>query len=163
MPADPTAPPAGRAGPAGGRRAELGRLAEVAGLVGLVVTQPLLDVLGRSPDFFLFHRADRREILLLVALVAVAPTAAVALLAAPSRLAGRTARALTHTVLVGLLLAALAVQVGRHATPLRGVPLLLAAAVAGVAGPSRRSSRARSPRSPTRKGPPPDEDHRRRR
>ncbi|WP_435823520.1 sulfatase-like hydrolase/transferase [Micromonospora echinofusca] len=123
----------GRRAP-GGWRTELGRLAEMAGLVGLVVTQPLLDVLGRSPDFFLFHRAERREILLLVALVALVPTAALALLGALSRLAGRAARSATHTLLVGLLLAALAVQVGRHGTPLRGVPLLLLAAVAGAAG-----------------------------
>ncbi|MGC5310985.1 sulfatase-like hydrolase/transferase [Micromonospora zamorensis] len=117
-----------------GWRSELGRLLEVTALVGLVVTQPLLDVLGRSPDFFLFHRADPAQILLLVALVAVLPTVAVALLGALSRLAGRTARALTHTGLVGLLLAALAVQVGRHVTPLRGVPLLLVAVLAGAAG-----------------------------
>lgn len=117
-----------------GWRVELSRLLEVVALVGLVVTQPLLDVLGRSPDFFLFHRADPTQILLLVALVAVVPTVGVALLGALSRLAGRTARALTHTGLVGLLLAALAVQVGRHVTPLRGVPLLLVALLAGAAG-----------------------------
>ncbi|XBP96620.1 sulfatase-like hydrolase/transferase [Micromonospora sp. CCTCC AA 2012012] len=115
-------------------RAEAGRLLEVAALVGLVVTQPLLDVLGRSPDFFLFHRAAPADILLLVALIAGAPTVAVALVGALSRAAGRTARAAVHTLLVGLLLAALAVQVGRHLTPLRGVPLLLVAGVAGAAG-----------------------------
>ncbi|MEU1587814.1 sulfatase-like hydrolase/transferase [Micromonospora sp. NPDC005710] len=115
-------------------RGELGRLLEMAALVGLVVTQPLLDVLGRSPDFFLFHRADPAQILLLVALVTVTPTVAVALLAALSRLAGRTARAVTHTCLVGLLVGALAVQVGRHVTALRGVPLLLVALLAGVGG-----------------------------
>lgn len=115
-------------------RAELGRLLEVVALVGLVVTQPLLDVLGRSPDFFLFHRASRADILLLVALIAIAPTLPFALLGAVSLLAGRTARAAVHTLLVGLLLAALAVQVGRHGTPLRGVPLLLVAALAGAAG-----------------------------
>ncbi|MET8090630.1 sulfatase-like hydrolase/transferase [Micromonospora sp. NPDC005220] len=117
-----------------GWRGELGRLLEVVALVGLVVTQPLLDVLGRSPDFFLFHRADPAQILLLVALVTVLPTLAVALLGAISRLAGRTARAITHTGLVGLLVAALAVQVGRHVTPLRGVPLLLVAVLTGAAG-----------------------------
>ncbi|MCI4061065.1 sulfatase-like hydrolase/transferase [Micromonospora sp. R77] len=115
-------------------RAEAGRLLEVAALVGLVVTQPLLDVLGRSPDFFLFHRAAPADILLLVALIAVVPTVAVALVGVVSRMAGRTARAAVHTLLVGLLLGALAVQVGRHLTPLRGVPLLLVAGVAGAAG-----------------------------
>jgi hypothetical protein len=106
----------------------------VAALVGLVVTQPMLDVLGRSPDFFLFHRSTRGEVLTLVALIASAPTVAVALLGAVSRLAGRAVRAAVHTGIVGLLLAALAVQVGRHLTPLRGVPLLLVAVVAGAAG-----------------------------
>ncbi|MEU8018637.1 sulfatase-like hydrolase/transferase [Micromonospora parva] len=131
-PPAPPDPPAGRW--ERGWRAELGRVLEIVALVGLVVTQPLLDVLGRSPDFFLFHRADPAEILLLVALVTVVPTVAVALLGALSRLAGRTARAVTHTGLVGLLVAALAVQVGRHVTPLRGVPLLLVAVLAGAAG-----------------------------
>ncbi|MEV1332338.1 sulfatase-like hydrolase/transferase [Micromonospora costi] len=114
-------------------RAELGRLLEIVALVGLVATQPLLDVLGRSPDFFLFHRATRDQILLLVALIALVPTVPPALLGAVSRLAGRAARSATHTLLVGLLIAALAVQVGRHVSPLRGVPLLVVAAVAGVA------------------------------
>lgn len=71
-----------------GWRGELGRLLEIVALVGLVVTQPLLDVLGRSPDFFLFHSADPAQILLLLALVTVVPTVAVALLGALSRLAG---------------------------------------------------------------------------
>ncbi|WP_458351710.1 sulfatase-like hydrolase/transferase [Micromonospora oryzae] len=137
-PAAPAPPAAGTtpdrpAGPVGWR-AELRRLLEVTALVGLVVTQPMLDVLGRSPDFFLFHRATRGEILALVALIAVAPTVALALLGAASRLAGRSARTAVHTVLVGLLLAALAVQVGRHVTPLRGVPLLVVAVLAGAAG-----------------------------
>ncbi|SIR81001.1 sulfatase-like hydrolase/transferase [Micromonospora avicenniae] len=133
-PADGAAAGARRGRWAAGLRSELGRLLEIVALVGLVVTQPLLDVLGRSPDFFLFHRADREQILLLVALIAVVPTVPLALLGALTRLAGRVARSVTHTLLVGLLTAALAVQVGRHVLPLRGVPLLLVAAVVGVAG-----------------------------
>ncbi|NED52474.1 sulfatase, partial [Micromonospora aurantiaca] len=115
-------------------RAEAARLAEVAALIGLVVTQPLLDVLGRSPDFFLFHRASRADVLLLVALIALAPTVVFALLGALALPAGRLTRSVAHTALVGLLLAALAVQVGRHVTPLRGVPLLVVAGAAGAAG-----------------------------
>ncbi|MGC5028644.1 sulfatase-like hydrolase/transferase [Micromonospora sp. DT229] len=118
----------------GGWRTEVGRVVEVAALLGLVITQPLLDVLGRSPDFFLFHRADRREILLLVALIAVLPTVAVGLLGLISGVFGPRVRTATHSVLVGLLVAALAVQVGRQLTPLRGVPLLVLAGVTGAAG-----------------------------
>ncbi|WBB70882.1 sulfatase-like hydrolase/transferase [Micromonospora sp. WMMD812] len=128
-----------------GARAELGRLLEIVALVGLVVTQPVLDVLGRSPDFFLFHRAGREDILILVALVAVVPTVPPALLGALSRLAGRAARSVTHTLLVALLVAALAVQVGRHGTPLRGVPLLVVAALVGAAGAAAHR-RWRAPR-----------------
>ncbi|WFE66299.1 sulfatase-like hydrolase/transferase [Micromonospora sp. WMMD714] len=129
-------PPAGAdAGPTPSAwRVELRRACEVVALVGLVVTQPLLDVLGRSPDFFLFHRATSRDVLALVALVAVLPAAVVVLLGALTRLAGGRVRAGVHTVVVGLLLAALAVQVGRQVTPLRGVPLLLVAVLAGAAG-----------------------------
>ncbi|MET8838166.1 sulfatase, partial [Micromonospora sp. NPDC004540] len=121
--APPQAPPAAPDRPRNrdGWRGEAGRLLEVVALVGLVVTQPLLDVLGRSPDFFLFHRASRADVLLLVALIAIAPTVPFALLGAAGLVAGRLARAAVHTLVVGLLLAALAVQVGRHVTPLRGV------------------------------------------
>ncbi|WP_422733552.1 sulfatase-like hydrolase/transferase [Micromonospora sp. WMMD558] len=134
-PATPPDPPGRRAVRLrAGWRAERGRLLEITALVGLAVTQPLLDVLGRSPDFFLFHRADRGEILLLVALVALVPTLAVGLLGAVSRLAGARVRAATHTTLVGLLVAALAVQVGRSVTTLRGTSLLLVAVAAGAGG-----------------------------
>ncbi|MGW4297305.1 sulfatase-like hydrolase/transferase, partial [Micromonospora chersina] len=131
--APPQAPPATPDRPRGRWRGEAGRLLEVVALVGLVVTQPLLDVLGRSPDFFLFHRASRADVLLLVALIAIAPTVPFALLGALGLIAGRLARAAVHTLVVGLLLAALAVQVGRHLTPLRGVPLLLVAGATGAA------------------------------
>ncbi|MET8912724.1 sulfatase-like hydrolase/transferase [Micromonospora sp. NPDC004551] len=133
--APPQAPPAPpeRPGPRRRWRGEVGRLLEVVALVGLVVTQPLLDVLGRSPDFFLFHRASRADVLLLVALIAIAPTVPFALVGAAGLVAGRPARTALHTLVVGLLLAALAVQVGRHVTPLRGVPLLLVAGGVGAA------------------------------
>ncbi|MBO4160690.1 sulfatase-like hydrolase/transferase [Micromonospora antibiotica] len=132
---EPVAPPAPdeRSAPST-RRVELRRAAELVALVGLVVTQPLLDVLGRSPDFFLFHRAGSGDVLALVALVAVVPGLAVVLLGAATRLAGARVRAGAHTVLVGLLLAGLAVQVGRQVTALRGVPLVMVAVLAGAAG-----------------------------
>jgi hypothetical protein len=38
-------------------RADLWALAELFALSGLVIAQPVLDVTGRSPDFFLFRRA----------------------------------------------------------------------------------------------------------
>ena len=38
---------------------------ELFALTGLVVAQPLLDVLGRAPDFLLFRQADGRDIVAL--------------------------------------------------------------------------------------------------
>ncbi|MEO3819976.1 sulfatase-like hydrolase/transferase [Plantactinospora sp. B24E8] len=148
----------------GGRRAELWRLAEVAALCGLVVTQPMLDITGRSPDFFLFHGADPGDILLLVALVTFGPPlllwavgALLGMLAGRllgmlagrllGMLAGRLSRAFVgrragatsvratlHTGTLGLLLAALAVQAGKHLTGVRGWPLLVTALLVGALG-----------------------------
>ncbi|HEY0696661.1 MAG TPA: sulfatase, partial [Micromonospora sp.] len=115
-------------------RRELRPLLEVTALCGLVVTQPLLDVTGRSPDFFLFHGASRLDVLLLVVAYAVLPPLAVWGVGALSGLAGARIRAAVHTVFLGLLLAALAVQVGKHLLPLRGVPLALLALVTGAVG-----------------------------
>ncbi|MEV4760943.1 sulfatase-like hydrolase/transferase [Micromonospora sp. NPDC049559] len=142
--ADPDRPARATAGTASGRwragawrsacRAELRAGLEIIALCGVVVTQPLLDITGRSPDFFLFHRAGRGEILLLVGFYTVVPPLGLWLAGALSGLAGRAARALTHRITVGLLLAALAVQVGKHLLPLRGTPLLAIAVACGAAG-----------------------------
>src|SRR5918993_925910 len=48
-------------------------LLELFVLAGFVVAQPVLDVIGKAPDFFVFHRTGRGEILALVALIVVAP------------------------------------------------------------------------------------------
>src|SRR6266542_2219250 len=48
-------------------------LLELFVLTGFVVAQPLLDVTGKAPDFFIFRRADRLDILLLTGIVTVLP------------------------------------------------------------------------------------------
>ncbi|HEX6967271.1 MAG TPA: sulfatase-like hydrolase/transferase [Micromonosporaceae bacterium] len=116
------------------RRAELRALLEVSALSGLVVAQPLLDVIGRSPDFLLFHGAGSGEILLLVAVLTVLPPLALWGLGSLTGLVGRRLRDGVHTLTLGALLAALAVQVGKHLSPLRGVPLILVAAGAATIG-----------------------------
>jgi hypothetical protein len=140
---DPPRPP-DRAGPAGGgggakgagdrRRAELRALLEILALCGLVITQPLLDVTGRSPDFFLFHGAGSAEVLVLVAFFALLPPVLLWAVGASTGLAGPAVRAWVQVGTVGGLTAALAVQVGKHLLPVRGVPLLLLALAVGVAG-----------------------------
>ncbi|RKR92484.1 arylsulfatase A-like enzyme [Micromonospora pisi] len=115
-------------------RGEGPRLLEVLALCGLVITQPLLDVTGRSPDFFLFYGADRADVLLLVAVFTLPVPLLLWGIGALTRLIGPAVRAAVHTGTLGLLLAALAIQVGKHLLPLRGVPLLLLALLVGAAG-----------------------------
>ena len=114
-------------------RAETAPVLEIVALCGLAIAQPLLDVTGRSPDFFLFYGAGRGDILILVALVTLVPPATLWTVGALTRVAGAKTRRAVHAATVGLLVAAIAVQVGKQSLPLRGVPLTLVA-VAVAAG-----------------------------
>ena len=103
-------------------------------LAGFVVAQPLLDVLGRSPDFLLFRQADARDIVLLAVAFTLAPPVALAAVEVLAGLAGRRAWRLVHLVLVGGLLGLLGLEVAKKLTPLRGPVLLVIGALAGVGG-----------------------------
>ena len=50
-------------------------LLELFALTGLAIAQPVLDVTGKAPDFFLYHRAGRTQILAVIALIVLAPAA----------------------------------------------------------------------------------------
>jgi hypothetical protein len=121
-------------------RAEAYAFLEVVAVAGLALAQPLLDVIGRSPDFFLFHGAGRREVLLLVAVFVLGPPVVLCAVGLAvgwvaglfGAAAGRRARMAVHLATLGALLALLAVQVGKRAVPARGLPLVLLALAAGV-------------------------------
>jgi hypothetical protein len=51
-------------------------LVELFVLCGFAIAQPLLDVTGRSPEFFLFRRADRLDIAALVSGLILLPALA---------------------------------------------------------------------------------------
>jgi len=130
-------------------RRELPLLLELSGLCGLAIALPALDVLGHSPDFLVLERLDAADLVFLAAMVALAPPLALAAAGAVAGLAGPRARRAAHLAMVAGLLAALSVQVGRHLTPLRGLPLAVAAALASVAGTAlyrRLPALARVPR-----------------
>ena len=111
-------------------KAELRCFLELFVLCGFVVAQPLFDVAGRSPDFFLFRRAGAADILVLVALTVLGPPlllwAGEALVGLVS---GRLRRA-AHLVVVAGLLLLLTIELAKNLTSIRGWPLLLL----GVAG-----------------------------
>jgi len=109
-------------------------LLELFVLTGFVVAQPLLDVTGKAPDFFLFHRADRGEILTLVALIVLVPAAVLWVFeAAATLVSGERGRRLLHLALLAGLFAVLALEAGKKLLPLRGKRLALAALLAGAA------------------------------
>jgi hypothetical protein len=133
-PSVPPPEPAGTPAAGGGRswlRAEAYAFLELAAVAGIALAQPLLDVVGSSPDFFLFYGAGAREVLLLVAVFVLVPPLALWGVGLLSRLAGWRVRAAVHLGTLGALLAVLAVQVGKQALPVRGLPLALLAAAAG--------------------------------
>jgi hypothetical protein len=108
-------------------------LVELVALTGLAVAQPLLDVTGKAPDFFLLHRSDRAQILLLVALIVAAPPLVLWTVEVLAWLAaGEPARRLVHLAMVTGLFCVLGLEVAKKLTGLRGRRLLLAALLLGL-------------------------------
>jgi hypothetical protein len=130
----PDPAPAAAAAPAkadpGDRR--LRRLAELLALTGFAIAQPVLDITGRSPDFFLFRQPSTAQLWLLVALIALAPPLAGFAVECLVGLVSRTAERVVHLVGCAGLLAIIAVQVGKQAG-FFGRRLAAVAFVAGVA------------------------------
>src|SRR5215207_4616676 len=129
------AEPASAGDPGGQSRArtELRCFLELFVLCGFVVAQPLFDVAGRSPDFFLFRRAGAADILVLVALTVLGPPL---LLWAGEALVGLVSgrlRRVAHLVVVAGLLLLLTIELAKNLTSVRGWPLLLLGVAGGVA------------------------------
>lgn len=88
--------------------------AEILGLTGLAVTQPLLDVLGRAPELFLFRDASSTDVVMVAVVVALVPAVVLWLGVQAIGLAGDPARRVAHRVVIGALLVSLGlIVVGR--------------------------------------------------
>jgi arylsulfatase A-like enzyme len=106
----------------------------VAGLWAIAVVQPLLDVLGRAPEFFVAHRAGATDILVLLALLLLAaPLVLTALIAVTDAISSRASVILTGTV-VFVLVGLIAVQVAKQAGITTWSVAIGPAAAAGFAG-----------------------------
>ena len=121
----------------GNLRQHIASFARISGLWAIAVAQPLFDTLGRAPEFFVAQRADALDLLLLTALLLVAPPAAIAALAALVSLAGRRAGEGVEALAIALLFSVVAVQLGYRAgiTGWTGTLVLagIATVVAGTA------------------------------
>lgn len=115
-------------------RFRLGPLTELLTLTAFAVAQPLFDVTGKSPDFFLFRQAGTFEIVTWAVLVIVVPPL---LLWGVEVLVGfgseRAAGGL-HAGFVGGLLALISIEVLKSLTGLRGVTVAAAALALGAGG-----------------------------
>jgi hypothetical protein len=107
---------------------------ELFALTGFVVAQPLLDVLGRSPDFLLFRQADSRDIVLLAVAITLVPPLVLWGIAVSAELLGRPAQRVVHLVLVAGLLGLLGLEVAKKLAPLRGPALAVVGGLAGLGG-----------------------------
>jgi hypothetical protein len=115
-----------------GDRLHLWALVELFVLSGFAIAQPLLDVTGKSPDFFLFRRADRLDIVLLVTGVTLLPALGIWALEVAVGVVSETVRRFLHLAAVFGLFTLLAIQVAKKLTDLRGPVLVGIALVAGV-------------------------------
>jgi hypothetical protein len=107
----------------------------VAGLWAIAVVQPLLDVVGRAPEFFVAHRAGPADILLLLAGLLIAPLAPIALIGLAGLLGARPRSFVTGTVvtvLVGLIAVQAAKQLGVTTWAVAAPPALAAGLVAAL-------------------------------
>jgi hypothetical protein len=118
--------------PTWGDRLQLWALVELFVLSGFAIAQPLLEVTGKSPDFFLFRRADRLDIVLLVLGVTLLPALAIWALEVVVGLVSATVRRFLHLAAIFGLFALLAIQVAKKLTGLRGPALVAVALVAGA-------------------------------
>lgn len=108
------------------------RLAELFALTGFAVAQPVLDVTGRSPDFFLFRQPSIAEMWVLVGLLVLGPPLLLWAAEIVAGVASRTAERALHLLFLAGLLTVVVVQVGKQ-NDFYGRYLAAAALVAGCA------------------------------
>lgn len=105
---------------------------QVAALAALAITHPLLEVLGRSPEFFVAHRLEGADLAAFVLVVAGILPALIAAFAWAAGRLGPRPLSVVAGVTRPLLAAAVVLQAVRH-LPAPGVVLVLAALAAGAA------------------------------
>jgi hypothetical protein len=85
----------------------------ILGLTGLAVTQPLLDLFGRNPEFFVAGRYNAGQIVWFALVVAFVPPLVAILVVATASLLGRPVGTVVYAAVVALLATALGLSVLR--------------------------------------------------
>jgi hypothetical protein len=115
-----------------GIKRELIAFAELFAMCGFAIAQPLLSVLGQSPDLFIFRDATPREIIFLAVVIVVAAPLALWVVELLVGLASKRARRVVHLAFLAVLAAIFVVQAVKRATELRGALLVVLAAGAAA-------------------------------
>lgn len=115
-----------------GRISPLSVFASVAGIGAFALGQPLLDLLGRNPEFFVARRFPSLDIFLLAVLLVLAPVL-LALIVLGVRRLNRLAGGLTHLLVLAVLMAVATASV-LVASGGAGWPAPVFGAAAAVAG-----------------------------
>jgi sulfatase-like protein len=112
-------------------RLQLWALVELFVLCGFAIAQPLLEVTGHSPEFFLFRRADRLDIVALVFGLILLPALGIWTAEVLLGLVSERLRRL-HLAAVAGLVSLVAIQVAKKLTGLRGPAVVAVALVVGA-------------------------------
>ena len=102
-------------------------------LCGFAIAQPLLDLMGRTAEFFVVRRSQPTDVLLLVLLVCLLLPALLVLVEAAAGVLGQRVRQAVHGVIVAGLVAAIALPALKRVDGIPGVYLVAGAALLGVA------------------------------
>ena len=108
-------------------------LAELTALWGFAFVQPVLDVFGRSPEQFVFRRADATTVVVFALALTIVPIAALWVIEQLGAVAHRVVGQVLHVAFVALLLGVIALRILKRGVGLTG-PVLAVLAVALSAG-----------------------------
>jgi hypothetical protein len=115
-------------------RTTLTRGAQLTVLSAFALAEPLLDILGRNPEFFAVRRSTSGQIVLFALALILVPPAVLLAVELLVGIASRGAAELVHLVFIALLVAVIGLHVFANRTALSGVGVLVLAAVVGVLG-----------------------------
>ena len=101
-------------------------------LCGFALAQPLLDLMGRTAEFFVVRRSEPIDVLLLVLLVCVLLPALLVLVEAAAGVLGQRVRQAVHGVIVAGLVATIALPALKRLDGIPGVYLVAGAVLLGV-------------------------------
>ena len=102
-------------------------------LCGFAIAQPLLDLMGRTAEFFVVRRSEPTDVVLLVLLVCVLLPALLVLVEAAAGRVGPRVRQAVHGMIVAGLVAAIALPALKRLDGIPGAYLVAGAALLGVA------------------------------